>query len=375
MNSFKNNISRNIQAAIGWRTKRKILVIESDDWGSIRMPSNNSYSNLLKNGIPVDKSPYNKLDALESEEDIYEIYDFLEKTKDSKNKNLKITANTIMANPNFRKIKESNFNEYHYITLNETYEKYNGNSNVLNLFKEGIKNESFIPQLHGREHLQSIEWLKALKSGDYETLIAFENQVWGHPQTYFKDSKMDFSSAFHILNSNQLDFANRSIHEASKMFKDVFGYQSKSFIAPRYIWDTDIEKTLSVNGIKYIQGKIVQLVPIPNNPNKFKNKVNYLGKKNKFGQIYLTRNVFFEPAQNPKFDWLADAMNRIRIAYKWGKPAIISMHRLNFMGGLEINNRKENLELLGVLINKVILEFPEVEFLSSNELGKIINNE
>ncbi|NTW32234.1 MAG: hypothetical protein HGB12_06370 [Bacteroidetes bacterium] len=30
----------------GWRTDRKILVIESDDWGSIRMPSKETYSGL-----------------------------------------------------------------------------------------------------------------------------------------------------------------------------------------------------------------------------------------------------------------------------------------------------------------------------------------
>jgi hypothetical protein len=28
----------------GWKTKRKIVVIESDDWGSIRMPSPESFN-------------------------------------------------------------------------------------------------------------------------------------------------------------------------------------------------------------------------------------------------------------------------------------------------------------------------------------------
>ena len=35
----------------GWKTNRKIVVIESDDWGSIRMASLKSYTNLLKIGI------------------------------------------------------------------------------------------------------------------------------------------------------------------------------------------------------------------------------------------------------------------------------------------------------------------------------------
>jgi hypothetical protein len=373
--NLKNKISRNLQAAIGSTTNRKLLVIESDDWGSIRMPNKLAYHNLLKKGIPVDKSPYNKLDNLETEEDFLVLFELLNKIKDSKGNSLKITANTIMANPDFEKIRTSNFKEYHYMELSDTYNHFNGNTKALELFKEGINNNLLTPQLHGREHLHPLEWLKALRENDITTTEAFDEKVWGHPNNYFKDTKMNFSSAFHLLDEEHHTFGENALMEAAKIFRDTFDFKSDSFIAPRYIWNSKIEGILNNIGVKYIQGKIIQLCPIPNNPYKFKNKVNYLGKKNKFGQTYLTRNVFFEPAQNQKFDWLNDAMERIRIAYKWKKPAIISMHRLNFMGGLDIDNRKENLELLQVLINKVISEFPEVEFLSSNELGKILNNE
>jgi hypothetical protein len=34
---LKTSMTRNLTNAIGWRTNRKIVVIESDDWGSIRM--------------------------------------------------------------------------------------------------------------------------------------------------------------------------------------------------------------------------------------------------------------------------------------------------------------------------------------------------
>lgn len=372
---LKKNISYNLQNAFGWRTDRKILVIESDDWGSIRMPSKDAYFNLLQKGIPVNKSPYNRLDSLESEDDILALYNLLKKIKDNRSNNLKITANTIMANPDFNKIKDNNFNQYHYINLEETYECYNGNTNVLKLFKEGFKCNFLIPQLHGREHLHPLEWMKALKSSDRETLLAFNNRVWGHPSNYYNGSKMNFSSALHVLNQNHFNFAKESIIDGSNLFEKMFDFRSESFIAPRYIWGGDIEEILKNVGVKYIQGKIVQLVPQPNHPNKFKNKINYLGKKNKNGQNYLIRNVFFEPAQNPKHNWVHDALNRTRIAFRWSKPAIISMHRINFMGGLNIDNRTRNLYLLEKLINKIISEFPDVEFLSSNELGKIIENE
>jgi len=37
----------------GWRTNRRIVVIESDDWGSIRMPSNDTHAKLVSQGLPL----------------------------------------------------------------------------------------------------------------------------------------------------------------------------------------------------------------------------------------------------------------------------------------------------------------------------------
>jgi hypothetical protein len=49
------------------------------------------------------------------------------------------------------------------------------------------------------------------------------------------------------------------------------------------------------------------------------------------------------------------------------------MHRLNFMGGLKIENREENLELLNKLLIKVVSKWPEVKFINTEELGDRIN--
>ena len=66
---FKQVI-KNLSNIPSWRTNCKIVVFESDDWGSIRMPSKLAYSNLLKKGIGVDKSLYDTLDSLEKKEDL-----------------------------------------------------------------------------------------------------------------------------------------------------------------------------------------------------------------------------------------------------------------------------------------------------------------
>ena len=55
---FKQIVTHNLLNIPGWRTKRKIVVIESDDWGSIRMPSRDIYEKLLAEGYRVDLNKY-----------------------------------------------------------------------------------------------------------------------------------------------------------------------------------------------------------------------------------------------------------------------------------------------------------------------------
>ncbi|MBK6729400.1 MAG: hypothetical protein IPG60_00015 [Bacteroidetes bacterium] len=68
-------------------------------------------------------------------------------------------------------------------------------------------------------------------------------------------------------------------------------------------------------------------------------------------------------------------MNRIEAAFRWGKPAIICSHRLNFMGGLNQENRIKNLNLLESLLKEIIKRWPMVEFKSTNQLGDMINQD
>ena len=55
MFTFKQKLAKNYINALGWKTKQKYLVIESDDWGAVRMPSKKVYNKLVKSNIPVNK--------------------------------------------------------------------------------------------------------------------------------------------------------------------------------------------------------------------------------------------------------------------------------------------------------------------------------
>ena len=58
MRALAKKIKNTYINQMGFHTNRKILVIDSDDWGSIRMPSRNVYETLLVDGDCVDKNVF-----------------------------------------------------------------------------------------------------------------------------------------------------------------------------------------------------------------------------------------------------------------------------------------------------------------------------
>jgi hypothetical protein len=88
--------------------------------------------------------------------------------------------------------------------------------------------------------------------------------------------------------------------------------------------------------------------------------------------MYLSRNSFFEPSQLPTFDWVSDCLKRIELAFFWGVPVILSTHRLNFIGSIFPNNSANSLSLFKDLLQRIVRIYPDVEFMSSDELGQLV---
>jgi len=363
---LKSKIKGNIFNSKGWKTNRKLLVIESDDWGSIRMPSKEVYQKFIKKGFGVEHSLYNRFDSLASEDDLNALFNVLTSFKDRKNNPLVITANAVMANPNFEKIKKNGFQKYEYEPFTETLKKYSNHSNSFDLWKKGVEEKLFKPQFHAREHLNIFLWMKALQSKDSTIQYTFDHQT-----TYSGKNDYSFMDAFDYESKVELDSLKVILKDGLNLFKRTFNFHSKSFIAPCYIWHPAIEETLNKSNVTYLQGMREQLVPTEKHfeYEKLKHK---MGEVNQHSQIYLTRNVTFEPASVEGMDWVNYALAQIATAFSWNKPAIITSHRVNYIGFLDTKNRNKSLKLLKELIQKVQNKWPEVEFISSDQLGDII---
>ena len=356
----------------GWRTKRRMVVIESDDWGTIRMPSREVYEEFLRRGIRVDRDPYCRYDNLATKHDLENLFEVLQSVKDKNGHPAVITANTLSANPVFDKIKESEFTQYYFEPFTETLKRYAAHADAFEMWKEGMAAGVFHPQSHGREHLYVKKWLQTLRNGDKVTRTAFDLGTWGLTNLVDPTINGYYMGAFNSSEDADIRDFEIIIDDALRMFTEQFGYESKSFIATTYEWHPKIEPFLTQRGVKYLQGAFQQKIPIGDDQGVKVMYRGFQGTRTKAGLIRLFRNCFYEPSTRENFDWYGDCMKRIEIALKWSKAANISAHRLNFIGSIDSKNTDRNLPEFKRLLQEIVKRWPDVEFVTSDQLGEII---
>lgn len=361
------SIIKNLSNLPGWRTDRKIIVIESDDWGSIRMPSNHAYDKLISKGIILEKGDgarYNKYDTLASAEDLSYLFETLSSVKDKNNQSAKFTAVSLTSNPDFDKIKGDGFEKYFYESFITTLEKYN-KEGAFALWKQGAKANIFVPEFHGREHLNVQPWMRSLQSGDKEALLAFDYGIW----SYNRKEGMGFQAAFDLEFASDLKQQKAIITDGLDLFEKLHGYKAQFFVPPNGPINNELEEVAAASGIKYMSSPKIQKEVL--GEGKTKTYFRYLGKTNKFGQSYITRNAFFEPS-NAEGNEVDKCLAEIELAFKFRKPAVISSHRVNYIGGLSIDNRDRSLIQLKKLLIAITTKWPQAEFMTSSELGEVI---
>ena len=371
MNRLRTIAGSGIVNAFGWRTHRKIVVIESDDWGSVRMPSKEVRDNLIKQGIDIGKSYFATNDCLESEDDLNALFETLRSVKDKNGRYAVMTADSVVANPDFDAIRKSGFQEYIYEPFTRTMERYGGShKNAFQLWKQGMNEGIFRPQFHGREHLNVLKWMRDLRAKDPMAHLMFDQRHWALSSLNTNLMKTHYLDGFTGITNGNTTFYEESIRQGLELFFKLFGFHSKSFIAQCYRWGDTVESILNDKHVRYIQGMFVR-----QDAETLRRKHQILGSRNKYGQIYLLRNVSFEPVASGYKDSLVDeVLLRIKVAFVLGKPVTLSSHRVNYIGSLNENNRTESLRLLGKLLKKMVKLYPDIEFMSSDQLGDIILN-
>lgn len=368
---FPKNLKRHISNIPGWRTNRKIIVIESDDWGSTRFPSVDTVNRFKKKGYNIDLCGFSRYDCLESNDDLKNLFKILSSHKDSKGNHPLMTFLCLTANPDFEKIKDSNFTYYYSKSIVDSLREYPNHDCVIQLYKEGIEKRIIMPQLHGKEHLYVNRWMRDLQNSEPDTLFAFDEGVSGVSPVYMPHIRNGYRAAFDLDIIDDLQDQVKILDSAVNDFEEVYGIRPKYFVAPDGPFNRSLEAVLAKNGIMYIGTAKIQNEP--QGDGRLKKHFHWLGKRNNNGQLYITRNVVFEPISSLYNDWVDKAMRDIRIAFTWNKPAIISTHRANYTGTISESNREEGLRKLNDLLRSILSRWNDVEFLSSDQLGDLIN--
>jgi len=339
------------------------------------MASNEVNCKLLKDGVDLlsdEGYVFNKYDSLATSEDISSLFDVLCTVTDSTGRHPVLTPVSVVANPQFDKIKEAHFENYYFEPFTETLKKYPGCEDSFILWKEGIEKRLFVPQFHGREHLNVKVWMKALRSDHVKARTAFNYGMWGISTVNDPEIKIEFQAAFDFVDPEDIKYHEEVIETGLKLFTNIFGYQATYFVPPNGPFSSKLQSFCAGQGIKYLS--VAKIMAEPAGDGEKRIGINWLGRRTSSGITCMTRNCFFEPCQNGQ-DWVDTCLNDISTAFKWRKPALISSHRVNYIGALDTSNRDRGLKKLRLLINSILKHWPDAEFLTTAELGDMMTND
>jgi hypothetical protein len=277
---------------------------------------------------------------------------------------------SLVANPDFEKIAGNGFTQYEYEPFTTTLEQY-GLSDAFTLWQQGADEHLFHAEFHGREHLNVKVWMDALRHGDPHTRAAFDQGCWGFRPAGL--ASINFQAAFDLDRPEDVEVQKEIITDGLYSFEQLHGYRATYMVPPNGPFSDLLEPAAASAGIKYLATAKIHKSLLGNG--KHRKGFCYLGKKNQHQQVYLIRNCFFEPSLQPEKDWVGLALKRIEKAFQKNHPAIVESHRINFITTLQEKNRTTNLALLGELLTKVLEKWPDVEFVTTEKLGEIINVE
>ncbi|MDA8566780.1 hypothetical protein N9K89_04540 [Schleiferiaceae bacterium] len=361
--SFRKKISKSYANYKGYSLNKKVVVIESDDWGSIRSLNEGVVKKAMNKGFRLDNK-FACYDGLERTTDLEHLFETLSSVKDREDNPAVITALTLTGNPDFDKINLSH-GVYEFQELEKTYNYYN-EPKLLDFWKkEGINKNLLFPQFHGREHLHPDHWLHVLKEGNGPERFAFENKsIFG---LSYASRDNEFLAALEYRSEKEKLIIEERTIDGLALFEKIFGFRSVSFCPPQSIFGPHMHNLLVNNGVRYCQsGQHFEPTPPA------------LMKKNYFwGQSskecvdlkFWRRNCTFEPYNNLDKDHINSCLKDISIAFRFGKPAVINSHRINYTSRINPRIRDFSLVSLKRLLERILVIWPDVLFINSAQLA------
>ena len=372
--SIKNKIINNIKNISGWKSNRKLLAFAVDDYGNIRLASPQAKEQLKTKGVNL-KGRFDFFDALDTRQDYEQLFEVLQSVKDKNGKSAVFTTYAMPANVDFQASLMGG--EFEAENLETTYERLSQEDpenykDAYSLLQAGIAKGIIRPQFHGREHLNVLVFNRLLKDENPQLISNLELQSLAGVPNHNDLPKVRFNEAFSFWDKNEIENHKIIIEDGLNRFEKVYGYRPTTFTPPAMLIHPDLYAFIESLGIQAIDKPRIHNVHWGNG--KYQNEKNNLGIQRGQKHVTIVRNCMFEP-NSRNMDWVNFTFDQIKAAFFWGKPAIVSSHRVNFCGYIDPENRKKGLDNLKELLQKVVKKWPDVEFVAVDQLADIIKED
>jgi hypothetical protein len=343
------------------------VVWSVDDYGSVRLGTPHAPIQLSRSGLNLEH-PMDRLDGLETRSDLEELFEVLGSHRDNSGRPACFTAYTLMANPDFQKLREGG-DEYAALDLAETFEYFADTQSssyrgAWQLWQDGLAKGLIFPQSHGREHLNIEVVNYKLRTKAADLMANLECDSMAALADVPELPGLNFTRAFAWGSETDFQQHARILSDGLQLFQKLFGFRSQTFTAPSMLLHPALHHVLTDNGVEALD--CARRDVFPGCPPR----TNRLGQSLLPGLTAIVRNVAFEPIMGPDLA-VTRALDQVAAAFRLRKPAIISSHRANFSGLIDSNNRRQGLQSLGLLLSQIVRRWPDVEFLNAAELVQL----
>ena len=318
--------------------RRPVLIIESDDWGA---------------------GPLEQASALSA------ITDLLSRYQDNQGRHPVMTLGLIFGIPDTEKIKASDFNTYHRLSLDEK-----DFAPIRKAITQGVEQNVFSLQLHGMEHFWPPSLLAAVNHQS-ELQALLEDQQWLMTEqlpSHLQSRWVDASELPSRTLSNEVIVS--AVSEEVEAFQATFGFQPTVVVPPTFVWNDSVERAWFEAGLKRIvtpgfrcigrneQGGTISDQCILSN-----------GQHHSSGLQTIVRDAYFEPSLGHSAE---SALEHLKTHSRLAKPTLLETHRFNFIQSQE--ELDGALEALDQVLIQALREYPNLMFISTDQLGQALDD-
>lgn len=319
-----------------WREpvlKRPVLAFESDDWGA---------------------GPLQQADALRR------LSTLLQRVRDGSGRSAVMTLGVVLEVPDGPRIAATGCSEYHALSLYDP--RFD---DVRSAMAEGISAGVFAPQLHGQCHY----WPSALMAaaqGNTEVRDWLTNPEPAATESLPSPLQSRWVNAS-VLPSRPLEPADiqQAIAREAADYVAVFGDAPQVAVATTFIWTDAVEMAWAQAGVDIIitPGRRATCRTRAGAPG-CTDRTMLTGERSLTGQIYLVRDVYFEPVLGHDPQRLADDL---AVRTRKGRACLVETHRYSFLQAAN-----SSLDALEAALMVTLATCPGLRFVTPLELARAI---